>query len=412
MSRLHTQPLPLARSPVNHMEDDLEHRAFHYFSNFTVPSMASNFFSNFWTKTVREASFAQPIRHAIMALGALHEDFDMRMHNVGALEDATLRTFAFHHYTEGIAALHNLMAASPSSLNHTLISCILFIVYNCLLDHQDAALIHLQAGLKIFHDMQTQKYGRVQGATPWETEFASLLLGLGVQVATSHTSQRTDHGWVLQSALREAGVTNSAVTFCSLDEARHALDIIIAESVVNASSLLDPFHDTSVPSGSGHVVRRSAALEAWSTEFDRYLAKAVKEVTHTDQLWHRATLLKVHFVVLCMSIGVASNTNEKFDEVLTMCQTLIPRQNITTPAMPVSSFSIDMDVTAPLLYVASNSPELCLRRRVFHILSRSSKREGIWDSEQAMGRARSFITDTASMEAYNTWKTGSEEYRR
>jgi hypothetical protein len=89
----------------------------------TRPQLAGFFSSDFWETFVLQAAYHEPaIRHAIVAIGSIHELFE----NESAIIDAN-RTFALEQYH---LALRELLAplseTGQRGVDVCLISCILF----------------------------------------------------------------------------------------------------------------------------------------------------------------------------------------------------------------------------------------------------------------------------------------------
>jgi ABC-type Fe2+-enterobactin transport system substrate-binding protein len=116
-------------------EDNLEQQYLDHFSTYTAPTLTGNFSPDFWQSKVLQAAQVEPsIRHACIAIAAVHHDFEKKQ-NVVAESNCTLQAFAFRHYTMAISHLHSLMSTTQR-LDMTLITCILFICFDCLLGNQ------------------------------------------------------------------------------------------------------------------------------------------------------------------------------------------------------------------------------------------------------------------------------------
>ncbi len=117
----------------------MEQRYLHFFNTFTAPSLSADFSPEFWKRRVLQASAAEPsIRHAVIALGAIHEDYCMRQQNQSNNQeyDSSTQAFAFRQYTKAISDLQQLMPIQNQPLDTTLIACILFISFDSLIGNQ------------------------------------------------------------------------------------------------------------------------------------------------------------------------------------------------------------------------------------------------------------------------------------
>jgi hypothetical protein len=113
----------------------MEQRCLYFFRTFTAPKLSGQFSSDFWERRVVLAADVEPaIRHAAIAIAAVHQDFVGWHQN--RVYDPSIQAFAFRQYTKAISHLYQLMSTQTQQLDITLISCILFISFDCLLGNQ------------------------------------------------------------------------------------------------------------------------------------------------------------------------------------------------------------------------------------------------------------------------------------
>ena len=109
--------------------DEQERRSFAFFSSHTVHEFAGFFQSDFWCHYVLQAARYEPaVRHAVIALGSLHERFER--------DDATVRRsngnvedggFALRHYNMAIGHLIQPIAKrGRQATDVAMTSCALF----------------------------------------------------------------------------------------------------------------------------------------------------------------------------------------------------------------------------------------------------------------------------------------------
>ncbi len=127
----------LPASGLDAIEDPMEQRLLFFFSSTTASLLSGYFSTDFWERRVVQASYVEPsIRHAVVAIAAIHQDFNEKHLEDGKEDDSKLQAFAFRQYTKAISHLHQLMSTRTQELDMTLISCILFICIDCLLGNQ------------------------------------------------------------------------------------------------------------------------------------------------------------------------------------------------------------------------------------------------------------------------------------
>lgn len=380
------------------MENPLEQQLLYFFTTATAPSLTGTFSSEFWGKKVVQMSMVEPaIRHAVIAIGAIHQDFVNRHYCPENRCDSALQTFAFRQYTKAISNLHSLMSTRSHLMDLTLVSCILFICIDCLLGNHASAIIHLKAGLKILQNVKTQKGHKGIAAEEWERHFSPPLISLGVQAATfvnPHLSKERTELWTF---LKTAGLHSKPMVFTSLDTARYALDTISAEIMTDRTSTSSITEHTS-PDPSGVVAQKHLAdLESWSLALDQFILDFVSLEPSSSKLRQGATLLKVHSLVVSIVIGRPEDADEKFEDIIALCDYLITTGGCFTSTLTNINFATNQGVIAPLFFTSLRAPDPTAKARALALLERAPGREGMWDTEDAIRVAESVQKDRRSI---------------
>lgn len=376
----------------------MELQLLYFFSTATAPSLTGTFSGEFWEKKVVQMSMVEPaIRHAVIAIGAIHQDFVNRHHCPENMSDSTLQTFAFRQYTKAISNLHSLMSTRSHLMDLTLVSCILFICIDCLLGNHASAIIHLKAGLKILQNIKTQKGHKGIAAEEWERHFSPPLISLGVQAATfvnPHLSKERTELWTF---LKTAGLHSKPMIFTSLDTAKYALDTISAEIMADRTGTTSITEHAS-PDPSGVVAQKHlAAVESWSLALDQFILDYVSLEPSSSKLRQGATLLKVHSLVVSIVIGRPEDADEKFEDIIALCDYLITTGGCFTSALTHVNFATDQGVIAPLFFTSLRAPDPTAKARALALLARAPGREGMWDTEDAIRVAEAAHKDRRSI---------------
>jgi hypothetical protein len=102
------------------------HRSFSFFVQRTSPQLAGFFGSDFWERLVLQTAYHEPaVRHAVVAVGSLHEMFEHQI----VMTDAN-KAFALKEYSLAIKDLLNPVSANGERrIDVCLITCILFICF-------------------------------------------------------------------------------------------------------------------------------------------------------------------------------------------------------------------------------------------------------------------------------------------
>lgn len=130
---------PLAVTPSLHdLGSEQERRSFYFFCSRTVVRLSGFFVAGFWNRWVLQAFHHEPaIRHAVIALGSIHERFDGGDVSVlGSNRDATRGGFALEQYNH---AIQNLIEPGAKGkrppFDVCLISCVLFACFEVCQHH-------------------------------------------------------------------------------------------------------------------------------------------------------------------------------------------------------------------------------------------------------------------------------------
>lgn len=118
-------PLIRSHSPEYPLTDsDLERRSFHFFCRRTIVILSGIFDPTFWTQLVLQATHHEPaIRHAVIALGALHESSE-------ATSPEKPGIFAMQQYGKAIKCLIKpTQERRRQPADVTLITCVLFVSF-------------------------------------------------------------------------------------------------------------------------------------------------------------------------------------------------------------------------------------------------------------------------------------------
>jgi hypothetical protein len=124
------------------LDQPAEGRALQFFCETAGPFLAGPLDSYFWTHLVLQFSGFEPaVRHSVVAISSLYEDFYCQGHPSRRLQDDT---FALYHYNLAIESLRRL-----DNEPLILLVCVLFVCIEFLQGNRDAAIQHCRHGLII-----------------------------------------------------------------------------------------------------------------------------------------------------------------------------------------------------------------------------------------------------------------------
>ena len=150
--------------------DRQEQHSLQFFVKHSAPQLAGYFDSPFWQRMVLQAGRQEPaVRHAIAAIGALHEKLLTGAVNPEQSQDQRTR-FALEQCNKSIQ--HLVSPADKSTkpdLRLMLTTCVLFTCFEALQGHCEQAIIHATQGYSLL-----QQYATVC-IKPWKNWTAGLV---------------------------------------------------------------------------------------------------------------------------------------------------------------------------------------------------------------------------------------------
>lgn len=130
----------VARVPTTIPGTAEEKRGFSYFLHNTAAELSGYYDSSFWESLLLQASTAEPaLRHAVIAIGALHESFANKLLDYSP--DSIERGFSINQYTKAIGHLRRSLAAGNQQPLTALMSCILFVCFDSIRGHLESAMV-------------------------------------------------------------------------------------------------------------------------------------------------------------------------------------------------------------------------------------------------------------------------------
>lgn len=200
-----------------------EKRGFDFFLRNTAAELSGYYDSSFWEKLILAASAQKPsLRHALIALGALHEDFSRQRLVPSTPSEDQKAQFALNQYAKAMGALRRSLSSGKEEPLTALMSCILFVCFDSLRGWFESAMVHLQSGLRILRGMRRLSTGNHIIEDNIAPLFTRLSLQSIIYVETGSTHDKTVFARQLMHVSGKEIVISEE--FESLEEARNALD--------------------------------------------------------------------------------------------------------------------------------------------------------------------------------------------
>ncbi|RFU35781.1 hypothetical protein B7463_g588, partial [Scytalidium lignicola] len=387
-----------------------EKRGFYYFLGCTARELSGYYDPSFWEQNILQAGVADPaLRHAIIAIGSLHEDFSRKRiefidSDIGYNEPDNY--FATSQYAKSIAQLRLSLESGKQGTVTALMCCILFVCFDSLRGHLGSAMIHLQSGLRILRSMKVRSESDKYLI---DTYLVPIFMRLSIQsilyIDTSSKEERIN--FALNLLVIEEEKAKFSTPFETLEDARIFMNGA-ADGLFRAFYMFDGFTnlDHQLPRAVHQYHVYKDILLSWEKPFVNFLAKKSKSFTKKEV--RGAALLKVqHTTAKIMATiapmqldsqrSAASEMDElqkclpEFETIVNMSRSLIQAgEEDARSGSPPLAFSTDLGIVAPLYYVCVKCPSTNLRNEAIELLDRAPRKEGMWDSKVGVKLIKEF----------------------
>jgi hypothetical protein len=396
-SALGLPSLSLIRPDLQWRRSWRERHCLNFFVNFSAPQMAGFFDSAFWQRMVIQTSYHEPaIRHAITAIGALHECIMQRAF-ADEKQKAKAMEFALSQCNKAITCLTQNEQYSTSNGNGelgipssrlALTTCVLFTCFEAMQGRCDSAVNHALQGRRL---LQATGRSAVTTMAPAEDDdieqMRPLIERLEVQAtALLDKGRRPDI-----DTTTETPPLPPIDRIFSLEHAHNTLHTAL-NSVMR---FMQGFH----PTGSAeHIastmtekyVRYAPWFLQWETAFTAFLSSQREFMSNVDL--KRAMVLKANHLVGTMLASVDQSAGamaydayeSEFRAIVDLAREVLasfscpPLPTLSGPNSGTPYLSFSLWVTDPLWMAISRCRNPTIRQAAFTLLSRNPRQEGIW----------------------------------
>lgn len=354
-----------------------ERSHFYFFKQRTAPELSGYMDADFYNAMMLQMSRDQPaIRHAVIALGALHES--VKTHD---MLKSDLKTLSLRHYTKAIQELAKSSREKTQSVCVTLICCVLFIWIETLQKNHALRMQQLTAGLKILSEWQRTVVG--SGSTSGQDiQFIRKQL---VPIFTRMDLQGVsfEHGRTPQLELhlrlenpRSKGIP---AAFTSVAEARDWEDVLLYW-------LHNAMRSNKEYLGPGRLpvqVEGQLLLEQWEAALNEFLR--VKQDVSDIEI-RASNILRIYQKISMIMLGTRMSRNEvdygpfntHMEDIMNMVESLFEASH-GTGTLDGYQFSFEMGVVAPLFYVSSKCVNQEIRTKALMMLLKCPRKGGVWE---------------------------------
>ncbi|KAM3086214.1 hypothetical protein ACMFMG_000351 [Clarireedia jacksonii] len=392
-----TQITLVSNPTLNIHNTPQSHRSFNFFIQCTSPQLAGFFGSDFWERLVLQAAHHElAIRHAVVAVGSLHELVNDQVE----VTDAR-KCFALEEYNLAIREL--LVPLSRDGVRDVdvcLIACVLFTCFENMQGHHASAGAHIRSGVKLLHETaRDHRNGgfkhKVLGSKSQTDSYASLevlasvLGGLGSDASVMIGEERLKPN----STLLDITLDYIPLSFSSIQEAKDIFEY--GCRLYTTSSIFYPSNAPSV----------LLSPSAGARDFEYLILKYMQAMntfisTHgpffTPQQHIAFSVLRMHILTVNISFyseflhPIIRSTYDKFtpqmEEILVLAEKVVVSDlsyNLNPSnqdGRETTSFCLDMGIIIPVFFVASNCQESSVRKKAIELLKVMRRQEGLWNS--------------------------------
>ncbi|KAM0490615.1 hypothetical protein ACHAP8_011385 [Fusarium lateritium] len=391
-------------------ETSIESCYFHHFHHWTSTQLtcapgSSNFYL---TVVLPLAHQCEPVKHAIIAVGAAHRFFMAGQDTCSPLQQ--LKGLAMSQYQKAISRIiPHMSLESAFDIQCTLVCCLLFVAFEGITGRYAESIRHIRAGTRLLSSPTL-------ASNPFEQKIATKLLDMFSSLGCEASAFMED---MIIPDIRTGPFALTYDTECpdepfrDLDEAASALRRLDVETVELISSM--PCGDGYGSSGGSFnnldIITKTIMEESWDQLEDRFRAwsrrfELTKKyiATWEYQEWTSPQLmyldLQQQFWRLSMSLELEDDSEpdpRAVEAYLDAAEAFA--QRLIVPGQP--SFSLDGDLISSLSFVIWCCSESHQRYRALNLLRGLNRREGMWDSRDLAEMHEAALSMDNPKEWYN-----------
>ncbi|KAM0281405.1 hypothetical protein ACHAQH_003527 [Verticillium albo-atrum] len=404
---LYTQVVPGPRAaPLVLVLNPQEQEYFEWFKYRTSVKLPASYASGFWNTLIFQSSVQEPsVLNAVLALGSCG-DAPQQHPSEGTSRSWTANErFTLQHYGEAMRHLKpHFSHRGKASTRVALIACFLFVSFELLRGHFEAARIHLDNGLRILEESRVLFPGVdggicaracLESIDNWIVE---IFLRIQLQIGILRYTQVYPFQNLMSTKLE---LPSSA--FRSAHEAWQYLSPHLSEAMALtqqarsyvASKYGTPYQVTGMLEAQARV---RTGLEQWLPKYTEFY-ECLQEPMVAEQRRGYRIPFAFHTMTTIMAKTCLSRDESAFDnqtsdfvqllDHLTSLRKLAPEMSpFTAPAMDMSRSIVDMGWIPPLYFTAVKCRVHRVRLQAVRLLESTFHREGLWDSRVAACIAR------------------------
>ena len=378
-----------------------ERRAFDLFRTRVAFQLSGEIDGWLWNVLLLQATHQEPaIRHAVLALGSLCEQFDPPAET----PDSTVKyvgkqgPLALQQYNLAIAELTSAATSCHLALDVCLMVCMLFAYFEVIRGHHGSAMLHICSGVKILSEHQSSpSMGKSFPAFKVSQNPYIDMQSLEVIFNRLHSQAAQMAGLPYMRLSNTKATTNAAgfsaeipLAFKTMEEARHSLEYHTTQCV---RGLIPPAMKPPVEQIAFQRLYLNV-FAAWHASLQAFLKGAGDSLSVPGKLHGRLLLLNKMHLAFNMEAFTTGDTLDNmrwdnyleiFKEMITLARDIVEHNELDLRKDPRTrhKFSIGMSCIAPLYGVATCCRDPAIRREAVALMRRSHNQQGLLNAMMA-----------------------------
>ena len=388
--------VPITTLVFNPCEDVNQNRSYQYFHERSFQELTGFYDFFFWQKVIFPSSrYERPIRHALAALGSLHESTNVPDDDPD--KRRKLRFFAAEQYNKSICHLTNKM--DPPSPEVAMITCIMFMCFETLLGNAEQVAELFKNGLKL---VEASRYWD-KGSGIIREMIVPVIARWRVQLST-YTIHRSANDKPLPLTL-DASKIDILPTPC--------------ESLQTFNTIMDHVHaflsprvgvEPSDPRLPEMIKRFQTMLSDWSTKFEAFVTTRPPIVQSNLRFQRGVLWLRMNYLVATILVPTLPYQDEMlYDQYQSVFDTILayaaeslaverrmyaaspPVAGATAPGKTKHSFGLDLGMVPALTFVAMRCRDHRIRHQAIDLLDLCNRFDGLFSSKHCADKMRKFV---------------------
>ena len=349
----------------------------------TIPQLSE---SEFWTRLVLQAAETDAdIRHALVALAAIHEDFEQ-----SGDDNKPQERFWMEQYDLAIGGHLGRLNGCGTQIHNIdayLASCMVFICIEMLQCHYTSAVSLITRAVSLLYE--SHPIDGASSAWPLKTleallcRLQSQAIGLVGPVAFSKTVPPRYFAKTMPKMPEK---------FASVVEARRYFDFYTTYHDLTQSA------DTTSSSlhADVHTTLSNDITVRWSAAFAAMLRESKDKLSERDR--RAVAVLKIRYLIVLQAVKKGSkyptmtesqdkwdDCQDTFKEIVELAASTVSAADAAAAASSVPqlkqkrSFTLDYGLVSPLYDTARGCRDPIIRREAVRLLRTNPTREGLWD---------------------------------